>query len=177
MGNPYGDSTEPFKKDGQPPYGQQPPAGPPDYTQPQYGQPEYGQPQYGQPSYEQPQYGQPAYEQPQYGQPAYGPPTQYGQGYPGGYGSPAGLPPENYLVWAILCTVLCCLPLGIVSIIKSNSVNTLWAQGDQMGAARASEEAKKWAMWGAIIGVVGSVLGIIAYVIVIAATVNSTTSY
>ena len=32
---------------------------------------------------------------------------------------PMGPPPDNNLVWAILCTVLCCLPLGIVSIIKS----------------------------------------------------------
>jgi hypothetical protein len=30
--------------------------------------------------------------------------------------------PDTNLVWAILCTVLCCLPLGIVSIIKATSV-------------------------------------------------------
>lgn len=23
--------------------------------------------------------------------------------------------PDNYMVWAILCTILCCTPLGIVS--------------------------------------------------------------
>ncbi|MDR2764224.1 MAG: CD225/dispanin family protein [Tannerella sp.] len=38
--------------------------------------------------------------------------------------------PENYLVWAILTTVLCCFPLGIVSIINSSNVSTLYAQGD-----------------------------------------------
>ncbi|PVW15301.1 CD225/dispanin family protein [Marixanthomonas spongiae] len=59
--------------------------------------------------------------------------------------------PDNYLVWAILCTVLCCLPLGIVSIIKSTKVNELYAQGDYAGAQKASNDAKKWAMWGAII--------------------------
>ncbi len=36
---------------------------------------------------------------------------------------PANKPPDNNLVWAILCTVLCCLPLGIVAIIKSTKVN------------------------------------------------------
>jgi hypothetical protein len=32
---------------------------------------------------------------------------------------PAGQAPNNYLVWSILVTLFCCLPLGIVAIIKS----------------------------------------------------------
>lgn len=60
--------------------------------------------------------------------------------------------PENYLVWAILCTLLCCLPLGVVSIIKSTEVDTLYAQGRYDEAQNASDSAKKWAMWGAIAG-------------------------
>ena len=71
---------------------------------------------------------------------------------------PPGPPPDNYLVWAILCTVLCCLPLGIVSIIKSTQVNTKWQAGDYDGARQASAEAKKFATWGAIAGVVFIVL-------------------
>ena len=35
--------------------------------------------------------------------------------------------PDSNLVWAILCTVLCCLPLGIVAIVKAASVEKLWA--------------------------------------------------
>ena len=35
--------------------------------------------------------------------------------------------PNNYLVWAILVTIFCCLPFGIVAIIKANKVNTLYA--------------------------------------------------
>ena len=70
-------------------------------------------------------------------------------------------PPENYLVWAILCTVLCCLPLGIVSIIKSQEVNKLWGQGDYAGAQKASADAKKYATWGAIAGGIVVVLYII----------------
>lgn len=72
--------------------------------------------------------------------------------------------PENNLVWAILCTVLCCLPLGIVAIIKANSVDTLWASGDHEGAAKAAEEARKWSMIGAISGFVIIVLYIICVV-------------
>ncbi|WP_197513887.1 CD225/dispanin family protein, partial [Mycobacterium sp. 1165178.9] len=55
------------------------------------------------------------------------------QGQPPAAGWPAQQPglqePDNYLVWAILCTVLCCLPFGIVSIVYSNKVSGLWAQG------------------------------------------------
>lgn len=75
-------------------------------------------------------------------------------------------PPENYLVWAILCTVLCCLPLGIVSIIKSTEVNKLWAQGDYAGAQKASADAKKYATWGAIAAVIVWILYILFFVII-----------
>jgi hypothetical protein len=70
----------------------------------------------------------------------------------GNYASPDMRPPmpENYLVWAILTTILCCLPLGIVSIISATKVSTLYAQGDYEGANKASADAKKWAMWSAI---------------------------
>ena len=57
--------------------------------------------------------------------------------------------PDNHLVWAILTTLLCCLPLGIVSIIKATEVDSLWAQGRYDEANRASAEAKKWALIGA----------------------------
>jgi hypothetical protein len=57
--------------------------------------------------------------------------------------------PDNYLVWAILTTVLCCMPFGIVSIVQSNKVNSAYYAGDYEGAARASESAKKWAIWSA----------------------------
>ena len=76
-----------------------------------------------------------------------------------------GTPPHNNLVWTILCTVLCCLPLGIVSIIKSTSVNTLWAQGQYDAARQAAADAKKFAMWGAIASAIGIVLYIIFIVV------------
>lgn len=77
------------------------------------------------------------------------PPPPPGYGYPG---QPQyyGPPPENNLVWGILTTIFCCLPLGIVSIVKASQVNSLWFQGFYAEAHRAAEEAKKWAMWSAI---------------------------
>ena len=52
--------------------------------------------------------------------------------------------PDNYLVWSILATILCCWPLGIPAIINATKVDKLWAQGDKAGAVAKSEEAKKW---------------------------------
>lgn len=76
-----------------------------------------------------------------------------------------GTPPDNNLVWAILCTVLCCLPLGIVAIIKSTKVKELWALGDHDGANKAAADAKKYSIWGAAIGVIFIVLYVIFVVV------------
>ena len=46
--------------------------------------------------------------------------------------------PDNYLVWAILSTVLCCMPFGIVAILKASQVDTFWAQGNQAEAIEAA---------------------------------------
>lgn len=72
--------------------------------------------------------------------------------------APGSNPPDNNLVWAILCTVLCCLPLGIVAILKSTKVKELWAQGDHAGAQKAADDAKKYAIWGAAAGVIGLII-------------------
>ena len=67
----------------------------------------------------------------------------------------------NHMVWAILTTLFCCLPLGIVSIVFAAQVNGKLAAGDVAGAQEASDKAKKWAMWSAIAGVSLVVLYII----------------
>lgn len=51
----------------------------------------------------------------------------------------------NHLVWAILATIFCCPPTGIVSIVYSAQVNGKVAAGDFAGAREASEKAKTWA--------------------------------
>lgn len=66
--------------------------------------------------------------------------------------------PSNNLVWAILCTVLCCLPLGVASIVYATKVDGLYNSGDYAGAQKAADNAKKYAMIGAIIGGIGIVL-------------------
>ncbi|WP_033290503.1 CD225/dispanin family protein [Amycolatopsis jejuensis] len=78
----------------------------------------------------------------------YPPPGPYGPYPPRPYGYYP--PPDSNLVWAILATVFCCLPLGIVAIVKASQVNTLWYQGFAAEAHQAADEARKWAMWSAL---------------------------
>jgi len=53
-------------------------------------------------------------------------------------------PPQNYLVFAILTTVLCCLPAGIPAIVYAAQVNGKTQMGDIAGAKAASDNAKMW---------------------------------
>lgn len=53
-------------------------------------------------------------------------------------------PPENHLIWAILATVLCCLPTGIPAIVYASQVQTRWFGGDHEGARQSAEKAKFW---------------------------------
>jgi hypothetical protein len=66
--------------------------------------------------------------------------------------------PDNNLVWAILATLLCCLPLGVVSIVYASKVSGLWVQGRYAEAQAAADNAKKWATWSAVAGVVGLII-------------------
>mgnify|MGYP002626571467 CR=1 FL=1 len=66
--------------------------------------------------------------------------------------------PKNYLVWAILSTLFCCLPLGVVSIVYAAKVDGLYQSGDYDGAEDAAEKAKNYATYSAIAGIVVSVL-------------------
>lgn len=58
----------------------------------------------------------------------------------------------NHLVWAILTTLFCCLPLGIVSIVFAAQVDGKRAAGDLAGAQDASRKALNWAIASALIG-------------------------
>ncbi len=55
----------------------------------------------------------------------------------------AGSVPNN-LVWAILATLCCCLPAGIVAIVYAAQVDGKLAAGDYHGALSASDNAKMW---------------------------------
>ena len=73
--------------------------------------------------------------------------------------------PDNFLVWAILSTVLCCLPFGIVSCVYASKVDNLYSQGKYKESQQASLDAKKWAKIAAIVGVAVVVLYILLMVV------------
>ena len=74
-------------------------------------------------------------------------------------------PPPSYLAQAILTTLFCCLPLGIVAIVKASQVNGHWQSGRHQEAMSASAQAKQW-VWiafgaGLALIAIGFLLGVI----------------
>lgn len=61
--------------------------------------------------------------------------------------------PDNMMVWSILTTVVCCLPLGIAAILESNKVDSLWASGNHNEAIESAEKAKKYCIIAVGVGV------------------------
>lgn len=122
----------------------------------QNGQFENGQSGYG---YGQTNNGQDGYSygQPDNGQGGYG----YGQLDPnqGGYGQPvkqiSGTP---YLIFSILVTLCCCLPLGIAGIVYASKINSLQKMGDYAGAQEAAKKAKIYMIIGAVVGLIVQII-------------------
>ena len=66
-----------------------------------------------------------------------------------------GAPPmkiNNNLILAIVVTVLCCLPFGVVGIVYAAQVNGKAQVGDIAGAQDYARKAKLWSLWGLGIG-------------------------
>ncbi len=60
---------------------------------------------------------------------------------------PVGVPVPSvpsYLAQAILVTLFCCQPFGIVSIVYAAQVNCKLGAGDYAGAVDVSKKARKW---------------------------------
>ena len=76
----------------------------------------------------------------------------------------SGVP--NYLIPAILSTIFCCLPLGVVSIIFATQVNSKVAAGDIAGAAEASRKAKMFMFIAVGLGVLTWVCVIVMWIFV-----------
>lgn len=76
------------------------------------------------------------------------------QGYPYGPGQQG--PPPSYLAWAIISTLCCCMPFGIVAIIYASKVNSLWLRGDAYGAQKASQRAQLWTILAIVLGLIAN---------------------
>ena len=75
--------------------------------------------------------------------------------------------PNDLLVWSILSTIFCCLVTGIVAIVYSSKVNSLWDSGEHAEAIEAARKAKIWNIVGLVIGLVCLVMWIVYFVVVL----------
>lgn len=62
--------------------------------------------------------------------------------------------PGSHLILAILVTICCCIPFGIISILYGSKVEGAWAGGRYEEAVRCSKLAKRWAIWGIFINII-----------------------
>jgi len=97
--------------------------------------------------------------------------SQAPQGYapqsyaPQSYGAPPAV--SDYLIWSIITTLCCCLPLGIVGLIFSiNCKNDLTA-----GRYDSAVKNANVAFYCNLIGLIGSLIGWVIYAIVVIAAV------
>ena len=73
--------------------------------------------------------------------------------------------PKTWLAEAILVTLFCCLPFGIVAIVNASKVEARYHAGDYPGSQHNSEEAKKWVMISMWIGIVLAVIYVFIYIL------------
>lgn len=69
--------------------------------------------------------------------------------------------PNNHMVMAVLATIFCCLPTGIIAIIYASKVDGLYVAGNYAEAQSKANSARNWS----IISAVGAVIGSIIYVL------------
>jgi hypothetical protein len=95
-------------------------------------------------------------------------PTQQPPGYlsqqPIANGAEITTKPSSNLVGAVLATLCCFLPLGVVACIYAAQVDSKWNAGDRLGAVRASKMARLFAnlSLGVAVLFVGGILAISA---------------
>lgn len=77
--------------------------------------------------------------------------------------------PPSYLPGAILATLFCCLPFGIVSIVYAAQVDSKYNAGDIGGAMQSSENAKNWL----IAAVAGGLATVLLWLVVFGGLMSS----
>jgi len=75
---------------------------------------------------------------------------------------------DNQMVKAVLVSVLCCLPFGIIAIIKSSEVNGKLAAGDVVGAQMSASSSSNWSNMGMMFGLI---FGLLYFIFIIMAEI------
>ena len=83
---------------------------------------------------------------------------------PGSYEGPR-IDPPSYLLHAILVTIFCCNPFGVVAIAFAAQVNARLMAQDYVGANYVSEHARNWCWVSFVCGLVLWTIGILVYVL------------
>lgn len=66
--------------------------------------------------------------------------------------------PPTYMLWAILSTICCCFPAGIVALFFSMSVSSKYYAGDIERAKRNSRMTEIWIIVSVVLGLIGGAL-------------------
>ncbi|XP_029862856.1 proline-rich transmembrane protein 1, partial [Aquila chrysaetos chrysaetos] len=98
----------------------------------------------------------------------WGPPWGSPGGSRGGWRG-AGRAPHDYLPIAVLTTLCCFWPTGVVAIVKAVQVRTAVARGDIVSAEIASREARNFSFISLAVGIAAIVLCTILTVVIIIA--------
>lgn len=67
-----------------------------------------------------------------------------------------------YLVLAIISTVCCCLPFGIVAIVFAAKINSAVSAGDNEAAEKAARMAKIWIIVAVVVGIFWNIIQLVA---------------
>ena len=96
-------------------------------------------------------------------------PPSAAQGMASPYAGTSGARVPTHLVWAILVTLFCFLPTGIVAIVYASQVGSKLAIGDVAGARESSNKAKMWS-------IISAVAGILVGIALVAGSVGTSSS-
>lgn len=78
---------------------------------------------------------------------------------PGGWPGRPPPPPQTWMIPAVLVTLFCFLPTGIVAIVHAAQVTSKQNVGDYAGAASASAKAKQWVIVSVVLGfILGAII-------------------
>lgn len=66
--------------------------------------------------------------------------------------------PNNNLIFAIVTTILCCIPLGAVAIYYAYQSDLAYNAGDLQAAESNGKKARNWSIASVVLGAIGAII-------------------